>query len=77
MSSQGHDQDDPEIQRNGFEVIFEENGVDPRAAQDFFDEWFDPSATWEENVSNLRQYAAQASQMLGQLSEEDLEEMAG
>lgn len=72
MSSQESDPNDPEIQRNGFEVIFEDNGVDPRAAKDFFDEWFDPEATWDENVSHLRAYAAQANQMVGQLTEDDI-----
>lgn len=73
MSSSEADVDDPQIQRNGFEVILEDNGVDPRAINDFFEQWFDPTATWDENVSNLRAYAAQANQLLGSLTEADLE----
>lgn len=51
-------EDDPEVQENGFEVILEDAlGVQKEACQDFFDNWFEPEDTWDENLDRFFEYA--------------------
>ena len=69
------DQDSPEVQRDGFEVVMEAGGVDPRAINDFFTHWFDSSATWDENVSAFRAYAKQAEALVGVLDDDDVDRL--
>lgn len=77
------DQNDPEVQRAGFEEIVKTIGLDPVVLEgskkgstgggvSFFDEFFDPDATWEENVEQFKVFARSTS-MLGRKAEDALD----
>lgn len=72
-------QDDPEVQRNGFEVILEGVGVDPKAMEDWFEgeteDAFDPAASWDENLRRFREHLQGADDLLNNTDQEDLEAM--
>lgn len=67
MSSQA-DQDDPEVQKNGFRAILDAVNVDPEALEgtegdSFFRDHFDPDATFDENLSTFRGWLANISSL--------------
>lgn len=71
--------DDPEVQKNGFQVMLAEIGVAPRAVDDFFEESFDEAATFMENVSNFRDHMGRVEGFLGNEEEvaEALDQLEG
>lgn len=71
--------DDPEVQKNGFRVMLEEIGVAPRAVDDFFEQSFDESASFMENVGNFRDHMGRVEGFLGNEEEvaEALDQLEG
>lgn len=56
--------DDPEVQKNGFRELMREIGVDPRAIEDFFEQSFDPNASFLQNVEHFREHMEQVRSFL-------------
>jgi hypothetical protein len=50
MSQSASDEDDPDVQKNGFSVIQDVADIPEHAMEEFYDEDFDPTATWDENL---------------------------
>lgn len=74
-------QDDPEVQKDGFRAIVEAVDLDPEILEaktrgveaPFFEEFFDPTASWDENFETFKSYI----QTTGGIFDEAQEKLEG
>lgn len=71
------DENEPEVQRNGFEAIQETADIPDSAMGDFYDDFFDPSDTWEDNLDGFWEFWRGIESTIEGWDEEELREELG
>jgi hypothetical protein len=74
MSQPASDEDKPEVQKNGFAVIQDVADIPEHAMEEFYDEDFDATATWDENLDLFFERFRQINQTIKNNEDEIREE---